>query len=100
MIPETNLGKLRVWGFLEGISLILLLGICMPLKYVWGVSEPTQFVGAAHGGLFIIYCIWLAIVTLEIKWSFRLAMLSFVASFVPFGTFVADRHIFKKYMSV
>ena len=97
MMPESSLGKLRVWAYLEGGSLLLLLFICMPLKYVWGMPEPTRYIGALHGGLFIFYTIWLLVVSLELKWALRVAFLSFLAAFIPFGTFLADRHIFKKH---
>jgi integral membrane protein len=98
-MPETSIGKLRVWAYLEGGSLLALLFICMPLKYGFGIPEPTRYVGAAHGGLFVFYCIWLLVVALEFKWSFRIMALSFLAAFVPFGTFLADRHIFKKHLA-
>lgn len=94
---KTNLGKLRIAGFLEGISLIVLLGVCMPMKYLWDIPDPTKYVGTAHGLLFILYCILLAIVTFETKWGFRLFIFSFLASIIPFGTFLADQYIFKKY---
>lgn len=99
MMPESSIGKLRVWAYLEGGSLLVLLIICMPLKYGFGIPEPTRYVGAAHGGLFIFYCIWLLVTTLELKWSIRVFLISFLAAFVPFGTFLADRHLFKKYLA-
>jgi integral membrane protein len=99
MMPESSIGKLRVWAYLEGGSLLALLIICMPLKYGLDIPEPTRYVGAAHGGLFIFYCIWLLVTPLELKWSIRVFLISFFAAFVPFGTFLADRYIFKKHLA-
>jgi len=98
MMPETTIGKLRVWALLEGLSLLLLLFVAMPLKYIWHWPEGVQYIGAAHGGLFIFYCIWLLVATLEVKWGLKVAALVFIAAFLPFGTLVADRKIFKYYV--
>jgi integral membrane protein len=46
---------LRLVGYLEGLSYIALLGIAMPLKYVWDFPEAVRYLGALHGALFIIY---------------------------------------------
>ncbi len=43
---------LRVSGFIEGISYILLLGIAMPLKYWAGFPEAVKVVGMLHGVLY------------------------------------------------
>ena len=99
MMPESSIGKLRVWAYLEGGSLLALLIICMPLKYGFDIPEPTQYVGAAHGGLFIFYCIWLLVVTLEQKWTIRVFLICFLAAFVPIGTFLADRYFFKRHLA-
>ena len=93
---STNLGRLRLLAILEGISYILLLGVCMPLKYVWDIPEPTYPVGLAHGVLFVAYCIWVLIVGIQKKWSFIIIFLAGLASLLPLGTFVADAKIFKK----
>lgn len=91
-----HLKTLRLLAILEGISYLLLLGICMPLKYVWDIPEPTYPVGLAHGVLFVAYGIWVLIVTRQKKWSFKTMFLAGVASLLPFGTFVADKRIFQK----
>jgi integral membrane protein len=46
--------------------------------------------------LFIVYVVLLASVVIKYKWSFKKAILAFLASFVPFGTFYADKKIFRK----
>ena len=93
---NTTIGQLRVLGILEGISYLLLLGVCMPLKYAMDIPEPTEYVGMAHGVLFIAYTIWVLLAAKKFKWSLGKTFLAFIASMLPFGTFVADAKIFKK----
>ena len=90
--------KLRILRFLavaEGIS-YLLFGLTMPVKYALDIPEPNKIVGYAHGFLFIAYVIFVFLVSLEKKWSFKTLFLAQIASLLPFGTFVADAKIFKK----
>ncbi len=89
-----SLKTLRLLAVLEGISYLLLVGICMPLKYLFDIPEPTYPVGLAHGVLFVAYCIMVLVVTLQYKWSFKTMLLAGIASLLPFGTFVADKRIF------
>lgn len=91
-----NLTILRWLAVLEGISYIVLLGICMPLKYMYDIPEPTRPVGMAHGILFVAYLIWVVLVGNEKNWSMKVYFWSFIASLLPFGTFVADVKLFKK----
>ena len=92
----TNIGRLRLLGLLEGISYLLLLGICMPLKYFLDIPEPTFWVGLAHGILFTAYCLWVLIVAFQKKWSLLNTFFALIASVLPFGTFVADARLFRK----
>lgn len=87
---------LRLLALLEGISYLLLLGICMPLKYVFNMPEFTYPVGLVHGVLFVLYCIWVLVVAKKVNWSVKIIFLAGVASLLPFGTFVADNKWFKQ----
>ncbi|MBB6463954.1 DUF3817 domain-containing protein [Flammeovirga kamogawensis] len=89
---------LRVIGFLEGVSYLLLFGIGMPLKYMAEIGEPNRIIGSAHGFLFIAYVLLVLKVHYDTKWGFINSFWAFIASLVPFGTFVADSKIFKKYL--
>lgn len=82
---------------LEGISFLLLFAVTMPLKYLYSMPLPNQYVGYAHGLLFIVYCLWLYIAGSEKKFSFKHYIYSFIASLVPFGTFLAEAKIFRQY---
>ena len=94
-----NIQILRFIAFFEGLSLLILFLICMPLKYMFKVSfahDLTQVVGLAHGFLFIAYCLLVLLMAFYYKWNFIRIGLALVASVLPFGTFVADSKIFKK----
>ena len=87
---KTSVGRLRVIGFLEGVSFLLLLGVAMPLKYIWGQPLAVKYVGMAHGILFLAY-LWATIqAVLDCNWSWKRGVLIAVASVIPFGTFYAD----------
>ncbi len=91
---KDNLTILRVLGFIEGLSYLILLGICMPLKYLMDMPGLTRYIGLAHGILFVAYCIWVVLVAYEKKWSLVTTFWALFASLIPFGTFVADKRIF------
>jgi integral membrane protein len=91
---NTTLGKFRIVAFLEGCSFIL-FGITMPLKYMLKMPKPNYFVGMAHGVLFISYVVLLALVAFQYKWTLKKTALAFIASLVPFGTFYADKKLFR-----
>lgn len=93
---SSTLGRLRLIGFLEGLSFLVLLGIAMPLKYLAGQPLAVRHVGMAHGLLFVLYVLLLISATIQYGWSARKAVLGFVASLVPFGTFWADKRLFRE----
>jgi integral membrane protein len=94
-LMKTKIGWLRVVAFLEGVSFLLLLGIAMPLKYVWGMPEYVRAVGMAHGLLFMAFLGLVAVVGASDDWSPRKYLLAFLASVLPFGTFWADVKLFR-----
>ena len=93
---QSSLGRLRVIGFLEGLSFLVLLGIAMPLKYFAGEPEAVRVVGMAHGVLFLGYVAAVLQATLEHGWKLKITALLLIASLLPFGPFVADAKLLKK----
>ena len=87
--------SLRLLGNIEGISYLLLLGIAMPMKYFFGFPMAVKIVGMAHGVLFIAYCLLLALQMKANKWNLLFGIYLFVATLIPFGTFVTDRRLAK-----
>lgn len=86
---------LKFMALLEGTSLLLLLFVAMPLKYHYGMPEAVSLVGRAHGGLFIAFNIVLFYHVGKGHLSEVKGLLGFLASLVPFGTFVYKRKVLK-----
>ena len=87
---------LRLVGLLEGVSLLVLFGVAMPLKYMLGEPLAVEIVGMAHGVLFLAHVFLVIYVGILKKWKFVVIGLATLASIVPFGTFYADRKWFKE----
>jgi len=94
-LVKTQLGRLRLIGFAEGVSFLILLGVAMPLKYLLGFPQTVRVVGMVHGLLFVLYVLLVIQVKIEYNWSFRKMGLALLASLVPFGTFWADAKLFR-----
>ena len=67
----------------------------MPLKYYYEMPKPNLYLGMIHGILFISYCLWVIIVKYEQDWNLTKTFWALLASFIPFGTFIADSKLFK-----
>ena len=90
---KTSIGRLRLIGIIEGLSLILLMFIAMPLKYIWGDPTWVSKVGQVHGLLWVIFCFALIDTKSDQNWTIKQALVPFIASIVPFGPFVVDRKL-------
>ncbi|WP_433902759.1 DUF3817 domain-containing protein [Sphingobacterium puteale] len=98
-IFKTSLGRLRLLSYLEGISLLILVFIAVPLKY-WG-QQPmlVKALGPIHGMLFLWFVISTLSVGVERHWKFRqITWKVLLACLIPFGTFYIDRRILKPIM--
>ena len=85
-----EIGRLRLAGLFEGASFLILLGVAMPLKYIWDMPLAVRIVGSAHGALFLLYCLALVLAWPEARWPFKRAALIFLCAFLPFGPFLID----------
>lgn len=92
---KTALGRLRIIAFLEGCS-YLLLGFTMILKYKFAMPQPNYVVGLAHGILFVLYIVLLIQVSYLHRWNIFKMFMAFIASLIPFGTFYADKVLFRR----
>ena len=84
----------RILSYLEAISFLVLLGIAMPLKYLFDMPEYVRLVGMAHGLLFVLYVIGAYYLYETLNWKFKVLGIFVICSILPFGPFYAD----KKYL--
>jgi integral membrane protein len=90
-VLKTSLGRLRVIGFVEGVSFLVLLGAAMPLKYLADMPLAVKIVGSAHGGLWILMLLAVADVAWRHSWPAKRIAGAVLASVLPGGPFVLDR---------
>lgn len=92
-MSSTTLTRLRLVGRLEAVSFLLLLGVAMPLKYLWSMPLATKLVGWPHGILFMAYCYLLMEAAGRYRFGAKLTLGLFLAAWLPFGPFVAERYL-------
>ncbi len=72
-------------GNLEGISLLCLFGIAMPIKYIGHNPLPVRVVGMIHGLLFLTYVYTAYTVSMDEKWPGKKLAAAIIASCLPCG---------------
>ena len=93
----SNIGRLRLLGFLEGISLLLLIGIAVPAKHLYGNPALVKSIGPVHGMLFLLFVFNTLSVGVEHRWQFKTTTWKvLLACLIPFGTFYIDKKILSK----
>lgn len=94
---RTSIGRLRIIAWLEGLSLLLLVFLAVPVKYIYGNDQLTRMLGPVHGALFLVFVFNAISVAVQYRWSFRYRTWKvLLACLVPFGTFYVDRKILSK----
>lgn len=92
----TSIGRLRLLGFLEGTSLLLLVLVGVPLKYFFDNPSVVKSIGPIHGVLFLLFVFIAIIVSFERRWSFlKITWKVLLSCLIPFGTFYIDHTILK-----
>lgn len=92
----TTIGRLRLYAFLEGISLLILVFVAVPVKYILHNPDWVKNIGPVHGALFLLFVFNALRTGVEQHWKFRETTWKIiVACFIPFGTFYIDYKIFR-----
>lgn len=78
---------LRPVAFAEGVTLLALVFIGMPLKHVFGIPEFNLVLGPLHGVVFIAYAAVVLYEAAMARRSLDWLMQAGLASIIPGGTF-------------
>lgn len=92
---KTKLGRLRILSLIEGLSLLILVFVAVPLKYMADSPMMVKVFGPIHGGLFLLFVFMTIAQAVENGWKFKTVALLLVSSVVPLGCFFAEYKIFK-----
>lgn len=91
-----KLRRLTLIGYVEGTSLLLLIGIAVPLKHFFHMPLPTKIMGTLHGLAFLAY----AAAVLDALGTGRLtrgeAARAMGAAFLPGVTFLFARSLARR----
>lgn len=94
---RTKIGRLRIIAVLEGISLLTLVFIAVPLKYGFDNPAFVKMMGPIHGSLFLLFLFNTLSAGVEQNWKFKdTTWKVLLACIIPFGTFYIDRKILSK----
>ena len=94
---KTKVGRLRIIAFLEGISLLFLVFVAVPMKYYFNNPVGSRVMGPVHGALFLLFVFNTLSVGVEQRWKFtETTWKVLLACIIPFGTFYIDAKILKK----
>lgn len=92
---KSKIGRLRLLSVIEGISLILLVFIGMPFKYLLASPMLVKVLGPIHGVLFLLLIFMTISAAVEYAWKFKRTAAILIASVVPFGCFYVETKIFR-----
>jgi integral membrane protein len=85
----------RFIGWMEALSFLALLGIAMPMKYLYEMPTATKIPGMVHGLLFMIYISLASQVAQKDQWSRKQLWTAYFASIFPLGTILFDYKYFR-----
>lgn len=92
-IVQSRFRTFRAVAFIEGVTTLVLFFVAMPIKYIGGNPGPVRVAGWIHGIAFLGYVVMMCAALYGRGWTPWEWGRTFVASLLPFGTFVNDRFV-------
>ena len=84
---------LKIGAILEGISVIALFLVAVPMKYILGNPSLIKSTGMIHGVFFVIYSLLVLLASKNSNWKISKIGVLLLLGFIPFGTFYAERKL-------
>lgn len=92
-ITGERLTQINRIGTIESVSLLILLLVAMPMKYIWGDPTLVRWVGMIHGILFIAFVAVVVRAHAETRWPMSYTFWGIMSSFIPFGPSVFVKRV-------
>ncbi|WP_198669285.1 DUF3817 domain-containing protein [Blastomonas sp. UPD001] len=93
---RTPMGRLRVASRIEGVTLITLIGVAVPLKYLGGEPGFVGLMGPVHGVAFVAYLLMLTEAAAAGGWRASEVVRTALLTVIPFGPFLNDGFLARK----
>lgn len=88
---DISISQFKLISTLEAVSFLLLLGVAMPLKYIWELPQMVSVVGMIHGVLFILYIAAAYFMKEKLNWPTSTFAVVLLCAVLPFGPFYVER---------
>jgi integral membrane protein len=82
--------------YVEGLTLLILVAVGVPLKHFAGRPELVAVLGPIHGVAFLIYALWLAECAVAGRWKASEIVKLSLAAFIPLGFLSSCRILARK----
>ncbi len=91
----------RLMAYVTGVMLMILVFVCMPLRYFGHTPGPAELVGACHGVLYMIYIVVAFVMTrlVRMKVASPGTVIVLLAGTIPVLTFVVERWVTRTYIT-
>ncbi|WKB55420.1 DUF3817 domain-containing protein [Eleftheria terrae] len=93
--PSPDYRRWRRASLVEGGTLLLLVGVAVPLKHAAGDARLVGVLGPVHGLAFVYYLWVLAGVMRPGEWRWTEVLRAVVAAAIPLGN-LANVHLFRR----
>lgn len=87
----SSIRVLRLATLLEGVSLLALVLVAMPMKYALGYPLAVRITGSIHGLLFLWFAASLVAAHAEHEWRLSRSAKLLIGAIVPFGFLYVER---------
>jgi integral membrane protein len=96
----SQLRRLRFVAVVEAVTLLALVGIGVPIKYLGGYATVVKIMGPVHGVAFVVY-FWTMIQTVAGGgWSKSEIVRMLGGAFMPFGGFFNQRVLARRQSAI
>lgn len=90
---NSALTRFRVMAWITGISLLILVFVMMPLRYLGDNAHPSELFSPFHGAMYFLYVLAAFDLVSRMRWGMGRLALIMIAGCIPFVSFYAEHRV-------
>jgi integral membrane protein len=87
------LTRYRVMAWITGVSLLVLVFVMMPLRYLGDEERPSELFSPFHGAMYFLYVLTAFDLVSRLRWGMGRLILIMLAGCIPFVSFYAEHRV-------